>query len=93
MRVDGVPLTLIVYAWVVVFCLRRKPNSPIVTVMGERLVAEGCGEYEEGPRPQWTEADRASYRNWQQKLGYTGPDADGWPGPTSWEELKVPKTS
>ncbi|MGP3984218.1 peptidoglycan-binding protein [Streptomyces sp. KR80] len=67
-----------------------RPNSPIITAMGQRLVAEGCSHYSTGPGPQWTEADRASYREWQRKLGFTGDAADGWPGNTSWEQLRVP---
>ncbi|MBT2445917.1 N-acetylmuramoyl-L-alanine amidase [Streptomyces sp. ISL-43] len=66
------------------------PHSPVVTAMGERLVAEGCSDYAEGPGPQWTQADRRSYAKWQRKLGFTGSDADGWPGRTSWDALKVP---
>ncbi|MCX3061868.1 peptidoglycan-binding protein [Streptomyces beihaiensis] len=69
---------------------RAHPHSPIVTAMGHRLVAEGCGHYRVGPGPQWTEADRESYAAWQRKLGFRGADADGWPGPTSWAALKVP---
>ncbi|EEQ89989.1 hypothetical protein RJZ56_001182 [Blastomyces dermatitidis] len=67
----------------------RKPNSEIITAMGKRLVAVGCSAYKEGPGPQWTDADRASYKKWQNKLGYRGRDADGWPGKTSWDKLKV----
>ncbi|EDN05947.1 predicted protein [Histoplasma mississippiense (nom. inval.)] len=67
----------------------RKPKSSIITAMGKRLVAEGCSVYKQGPGPQWTGADRASYRKWQQKLGFSGKDADGWPGKTSWDKLKV----
>ncbi|MFZ3472267.1 peptidoglycan-binding protein [Streptomyces sp. 4.24] len=66
------------------------PHSPVVTAMGERLVAEGCSDYVEGPGPQWTDADRRSYAKWQRALGFTGADADGWPGRTSWDALKVP---
>ncbi|TJZ49455.1 hypothetical protein FCH28_24375 [Streptomyces piniterrae] len=68
----------------------EEPSSPIITAMGERLVAEGCSEYAKGPGPQWSEADRASYAKWQRKLGYAGAKADGWPGETSWEQLRVP---
>ncbi|MFE6103178.1 peptidoglycan-binding protein [Streptomyces laurentii] len=71
---------------------RRTPRSPILTAMGRRLVAEGCGRYRSGPGPQWTEADRQSYAAWQRKLGFTGSDADGWPGPASWAALHVPNT-
>lgn len=66
-------------------------HSPIVTAMGRRLVAMGCGKYRTGPGSNWTNADRESYRAWQHKLGYTGDDADGYPGPTSWARLRVPK--
>ncbi|TXS48882.1 peptidoglycan-binding protein [Streptomyces sp. t39] len=65
-------------------------RSAIVTAMGRRLVAEGCGRYEVGPGPAWSEADRKSYAAWQRKLGYSGGDADGIPGKTSWDRLKVP---
>ncbi|MFI5865588.1 peptidoglycan-binding protein [Streptomyces sp. NPDC051546] len=68
------------------------PNSPLVTAMGRRLVAEGCSDYSVGPGPQWSQADRRSYAKWQRKLGFTGADADGWPGRTSWDALKVPYT-
>ncbi|MDT0424822.1 peptidoglycan-binding protein [Streptomyces evansiae] len=68
----------------------KAPKSALVTAMGRRLVAEGCSAYAEGPGPQWTAADRTSYAKWQRKLGYTGPDADGWPGAASWRALKVP---
>jgi hypothetical protein len=69
-----------------------QPDSAVVTAMGRRLVAEGCSAYRQGPGPQWTEADRDSYAKWQRKLGYSGADADGWPGATSWAALKVPYT-
>ncbi|WP_460067408.1 peptidoglycan-binding protein [Streptomyces sp. YKOK-I1] len=69
---------------------RKTPRSAIVTAMGKRLVAVGCSAYEDGPGPQWTEADRKSYAKWQRKLGYTGAAADGWPGAKSWAALKVP---
>ncbi|MEW2634081.1 peptidoglycan-binding protein [Streptomyces sp. NPDC048389] len=65
-------------------------RSAIITAMGKRLVAEGCGRYGVGPGPNWTEADRTSYAAWQRKLGYSGSDADGIPGKTSWDKLKVP---
>ncbi|MGW2364981.1 peptidoglycan-binding protein [Streptomyces sp. NPDC001667] len=71
---------------------RSAPNSPIITAMGRRLVAEGCSVYREGPGPQWTGADRASFALWQKKLG-DGPEVrDGWPGPRQWAALKVPRS-
>ncbi|MFK0179998.1 peptidoglycan-binding protein [Streptomyces xanthochromogenes] len=67
------------------------PSSPIVTAMGKRLVAVDCSAYHSGPGAQFTAADLSSYAKWQRKQGYTGKDADGWPGRKSWDALKVPK--
>ncbi|MFG2226869.1 peptidoglycan-binding protein [Streptomyces sp. NPDC048644] len=69
---------------------RADAYSAVITAMGERLVAEGCGRYQEGPGPAWTDADRTSYAAWQRKLGFSGKDADGIPGKVSWERLHVP---
>ncbi|MGR3936946.1 peptidoglycan-binding protein [Streptomyces sp. BRA346] len=66
-------------------------DSKIITAMGKRLVAEGCDHYEEGPGPEWTGADQNSYAAWQRKLGFSGDDADGIPGQTSWDKLRVPQ--
>lgn len=69
---------------------KSRPNSPIITAMGKRLVAEGCGRYNVGPGPKWSDADKNSYQRWQRKCGWYGSAADGWPGPDSWNRLKVP---
>lgn len=66
------------------------PRSAVIERMGQRLVAVGCGKYKQGPGPQWTDADRESYKAWQRKRGLTGDDADGWPGKASWDALHVP---
>lgn len=66
--------------------------SSIITRMGKRLVAEGCGAYTVGPGPKWTDADKASYAKWQRKCHYSGADADGIPGKTTWDLLRVPRT-
>ncbi|MFE3471204.1 peptidoglycan-binding protein [Streptomyces bacillaris] len=65
-------------------------NSPVITAMGKRLVAEGCGRYSVGPGPKWSNADKNSYAAWQRKCGYSGVAADGIPGKASWDRLKVP---
>ncbi|MGW6920857.1 peptidoglycan-binding protein [Streptomyces sp. NPDC054950] len=70
---------------------RKAPRSALITRMGKRLMAVGCGAYKSGPGPQWTDADKASYAKWQRKQGFTGTDADGWPGKSTWDALKVPK--
>ncbi|QIQ04696.1 peptidoglycan-binding protein [Streptomyces liangshanensis] len=67
-------------------------SSPLITSVGRRLVAEGCGRYDVGPGPVWGAADNRSYAAWQRKLGYRGADADGIPGRASWERLRVPRT-
>ncbi|MFF4184437.1 peptidoglycan-binding protein [Streptomyces sp. NPDC001691] len=67
-------------------------DSPVITAMGRRLVAEGCSAYSEGPGPRWSATDRASYALWQRRLGFDGVDADGVPGRSSWDALKVPYT-
>lgn len=70
----------------------ENPTSPIVAAMGARLVEEDCSAYPEGKTPdeKWNHEDRESYKLWQEKLGFTGADADGWPGKSSWEMLQVP---
>lgn len=70
---------------------QRKPSAPVIEHMGQRLVAEKCGKYKVGPGPQWTDVDRESYAAWQRKCGFSGSDADGWPGKTTWDKLKVPR--
>jgi len=85
----GVPSPYVAFPGTAYFM--DEPNSPIITAMGNRLVAEGCGRYSVGPGPQWGDADKASYAAWQRKCGYSGSDANGWPGKTSWDKLKVPK--
>ncbi|MEZ7005659.1 peptidoglycan-binding protein [Streptomyces sp. AD55] len=67
-------------------------HSPVITAMGRRLVAEGCGRYMQGPGPNWTNRDRDSYAAWQRKCGYSGAAADGIPGKASWDKLRVPKS-
>ncbi|MFD5900870.1 peptidoglycan-binding protein [Streptomyces microflavus] len=71
---------------------KKNPRSALITAMGKRLVTEECGKYASGPGPQWTESDRKSYAAWQRKRGFTGSAADGWPGKTTWDALRVPKS-
>ncbi len=63
-----------------------------IAAMHKRLVAEGCNKYQSSSNSDtWGSGDEASYKAWQKKLGYTGDDADGVPGKTSWDKLKVAK--
>jgi hypothetical protein len=43
---------------------KNSPRTPLITAMGQRLTAEGCSAYDEGPGPRWTDADRESFRKW-----------------------------
>lgn len=71
-------------------------HSAVITAMGRRLVAEGCGRYASGPGPNWTNSDKRSYAAWQKKyskangLGWTDAECDGIPGKKSWDALRVP---
>ncbi len=63
-----------------------------IAAMHKRLVAEGCNKYKSNTNiDTWGSGDEASYKAWQRKLGYEGDDADGIPGKTSWDKLKVAK--
>ncbi|PNG18776.1 peptidoglycan-binding protein [Streptomyces cahuitamycinicus] len=63
-------------------------NNKYVTRLGRMLVTRGAGgSYASGPGPRWTDADRRATRAFQQAQGWTGADADGLPGPRTWELL------
>ncbi|MEU5433813.1 peptidoglycan-binding protein [Streptomyces sp. NPDC020719] len=63
-------------------------SHPAVTVLGKRLVAHGFGRfYSEGPGPRFTEADRKATEAFQRAQGWSGSDADGYPGPSTWARL------
>jgi LysM repeat protein len=65
-------------------------SSPVIEAMGYRLIEENCSVYSGGPDSTWSPADQKSYAKWQRKLGFSGADADGIPGRTSWNKLRVP---
>lgn len=68
-------------------------SHPAVTLMGKRLVAHGFDKhYKVGPGPTFSEADRKNVQDFQKAQGWTGSDADGFPGPVTWERLmKAPE--
>lgn len=63
-------------------------NNDSVRQLGEQLVRKGFGgAYTVGPGPQWGEGDRANVQSFQQAQGWSGTDADGYPGPETWRRL------
>ncbi|MEU7149734.1 peptidoglycan-binding protein [Streptomyces sp. NPDC045456] len=62
--------------------------GPHVTELGRMLVAAGCSAYTEGPGPKWSTADTESMRRYQLKIGDTGADANGVPGPMQLARLR-----
>jgi hypothetical protein len=68
-------------------------RSPVIAAMHKRLVAVGCNHYASAANADvWGPGDERSYAAWQRKLRYTGSDANGIPGPTSWSKLHVPNS-
>lgn len=63
-------------------------HNDLITEMGKALIRAGY-KAKYTPTPDFTRADLAAYSWWQRKLGYSGSDADGYPGPDSWAKLKV----
>jgi hypothetical protein len=56
--------------------------------LGEMLVNRGGGRfYQVGPSPSWGDADRRATQAFQLAQGWTGTDADGFPGPQTWALL------
>ncbi|MEU7200260.1 peptidoglycan-binding protein [Streptomyces sp. NPDC045470] len=72
-----------------------KSNS-YVTALGQALVRHGYGRfYSVGPGPRWTTSDWRAVRAFQHDQGWTGSNADGYPGPSTWARLMngAPATS
>lgn len=65
-------------------------SHPAVTLLGQRLVAHGWAGYSAGPGPEFTTTDKAGVTWFQTAQGWTGADADGIPGPVTWERLMAP---
>ncbi|MFJ1648027.1 peptidoglycan-binding protein [Streptomyces sp. NPDC088258] len=63
-------------------------NNKYVTQLGQQLVKRGYGQhYTVGPGPRWGDADRRNVEAFQRAQGWTGTDADGYPGPETWKRL------
>ncbi|WP_199825477.1 peptidoglycan-binding protein [Streptomyces sp. TP-A0875] len=63
-------------------------SNAYVTQLGQRLVQKGYGRhYTVGPGPKWAESDRRNVEAFQRAQGWSGADADGYPGPETWRRL------
>ncbi|WP_330480563.1 peptidoglycan-binding protein [Streptomyces sp. NBC_00724] len=59
-----------------------------VDKLGRQLVRKGYGKhYAKGPGPRWTEEDRRNVEAFQRAQGWRGAEADGYPGPETWQRL------
>lgn len=70
---------------------RSGRKHPLITAMGKRLVSEGYKGYKVGPGPAFTQSDIKAVAWFQRKQGWSGSDANGYPGPETWKRLRVPK--
>ncbi|GGV93293.1 membrane protein [Streptomyces gelaticus] len=63
-------------------------SNKYVTQLGRMLVDRGGRRfYEVGPGPGWGDADRRATRAFQKAQGWKGEEADGIPGPDTWQLL------
>ncbi|MFE9924256.1 peptidoglycan-binding protein [Streptomyces sp. NPDC005774] len=63
-------------------------SHPAVTKLGERLIAHGYGRfYKVGPGPTFGQADKDATQAFQKAQGWSGADADGYPGAETWKRL------
>lgn len=63
-------------------------SHPAVTVLGQRLIAHGYSSfYKVGPGPTFGQADKDATQGFQKAQGWSGADADGYPGAETWSRL------
>ncbi|SHE47404.1 hypothetical protein SAMN05444392_101619 [Seinonella peptonophila] len=73
-------------------CFQMGQKSPYVELLGKMLTKAGYGKggkgfYKVGPTPTFTEVDRLSLQRFQQDHKQLAGDADGYPGPLTWQIL------
>lgn len=61
----------------------------LILEMGKALVRAGYKGYQVGPSKKFERGDLKAVAWFQRKQGWTGEDADGYPGPETWKRLKV----
>ncbi|MFJ2292088.1 peptidoglycan-binding protein [Streptomyces sp. NPDC087894] len=63
-------------------------SSTSILLLGQQLVRRGYGShYKVGPSKQWGEADRLNVAAFQRAHASLRGDADGYPGPLTWQLL------
>lgn|SRR5690606_15394077 len=66
-------------------------SHPSVTRLDKRLIKHGFAKHKQGskynPGPTFTKYTKANVRDFQLAQGWTGKDADGYPGPETWKRL------
>lgn len=67
-------------------------SHPLILAMGKALVREGYSGYQVGPSSKFERGDIKAVAWFQRKQGWSGSDADGYPGPETWKRLKVPQS-
>ncbi len=66
-------------------------SNEYILQLGQQLVAKNFGKhYKVGPSRDWGEADRLNVQDFQAAQGWSGADADGYPGPETWRRLFTP---
>lgn len=68
---------------------RLGQKHDLITELGKALVKAGWKGYKVGPGREFTRTDIKAVAWFQRKQGWTGADADGYPGPETWKRLKV----
>ncbi|WTW97691.1 peptidoglycan-binding protein [Streptomycetaceae bacterium NBC_01309] len=70
---------------------RLNASHPAVVDLDRRLIAKGRARHHDGngyqPGPVFTEYTRRNVRDFQLAQGWSGADADGYPGPETWRRL------
>ncbi|MFJ7153272.1 peptidoglycan-binding protein [Streptomyces sp. NPDC100445] len=72
-------------------CFQLGKTNPAVTMLDRQLVRLGYTRHNDGngyqPGPRFTTFTRDNVRDFQEAQGWSGDDADGYPGPETWRRL------
>lgn len=63
-------------------------NNKYVTMLGQQLLKKGYGKYYKSrPDSKWSDEDKKAVAAFQRAQGWTGKNADGYPGAETWKRL------